>query len=42
MCVPKETKYIYCKAFNIITNKNDGKIMEILFQVTVSSQHYII
>ena len=28
MCVPKKTKYIYCKAFNMITNKNEAKIME--------------
>ena len=27
MCVPKETKDIYVKAFNIITNKNETKAM---------------
>ena len=27
ICVPKETKDIYVKAFNMITNKNDTKAM---------------
>ena len=27
-CVPKKTKYINVKAFNMITNKNEAKTME--------------
>ena len=27
MCVPKETKYINVKAFNMIANKNDAEAM---------------
>ena len=27
ICIPKETKDIYVKAFNMITNKNEAKLM---------------
>ena len=28
ICVPKETKYINVKGFNMITNKNEAKTMK--------------
>ena len=27
LCVPKDTKYIYVKAFNMISNKDEAKAM---------------
>ena len=36
ICVPKETKDMNVKAFNMITNKNEAKTMENIFHVIVN------
>ena len=44
-CVPKETKCINIKAFNILTNKNEAKTMTNIFHVIVNANlivHHVI